>query len=266
MSNNPRDSKCQICMVMYTSSTKRCTVCVKRRKSGTIILIQRIKTWMRGGWHIHLCLCCKTTRATSLSLLTTIKYFLARLNDDTTDIIVHHLSTTFEVRVLNRVELFLGMIIEDSGMEIKLHTSSFSTRLLDLYGMDQCKPVATPLLTGYDPTVDSSPSLPLRTRYRQLIESLIHFVNTVWPNMSCTVYFLAWFLHNPTNELWKASKRVLRYLKESTEHYIWSTKEEDEVAVAYADAGRAQWKPSRNSISENSFILSNGFIRWRSKR
>ncbi|MGR0202325.1 hypothetical protein, partial [Klebsiella pneumoniae] len=49
--------------------------------------------------------------------------------------------------------------------------------------------------------------------YRRLVCSLMYLATTVRPDIAYSVSFLSRFLDKPTLCLWKATKRVLRYLK-----------------------------------------------------
>lgn len=87
-------------------------------------------------------------------------------------------------------------------------------RLLKYCNMTKCKSAETPLQARLKLSVDESEVLSHRTPYRQLIGSLLHLSNTVRPDISFAVGYLSRFVHQPTEELYRAAKHVLRYLRE----------------------------------------------------
>ena len=88
--------------------------------------------------------------------------------------------------------------------------------------MEDCRPMATPMITNWknidaleDKDVD--PSL-----YRQLIGSLIYLVNTR-PDIYYTANTLYQFMVEAKRAHWAATKHVLRYIQGTIEHGLLYT-------------------------------------------
>ena len=82
--------------------------------------------------------------------------------------------------------------------------------------MERCKPMDTPL-PGNWRKEDTLGEVVDATVYRQLVGSLMYFVNTR-PEIFYVVNQLSQAMVKPTKLLWKAGKHVLRYLKGTTEY------------------------------------------------
>lgn len=86
---------------------------------------------------------------------------------------------------------------------MKLHNAPMVKQLLKHFRMEDCKPVSTPLQAGVDLTTNEEKEIVENTPYRQLIGALFHLSNTVRPDIAFSTNYLARFMHNPSEDLWK---------------------------------------------------------------
>ena len=84
--------------------------------------------------------------------------------------------------------------------------------LLNKFGMDDCKPLGTPMEQNLKLTSVEGKEFEDATKYRQLVGSLI-YLTTTRPDISFAVGILSRFMQKPCEGHWSAAKRVLRYLK-----------------------------------------------------
>lgn len=138
-------------------------------------------------------------------------------DDDIISDVISRFKAKFGIRTSEGTDLFLGMTIENFDEKIKFHNGPIMERLLASYGMGQCKQNAMPLSAGLDFTTGDKTQLSLSTTYRRLIGSLMPLSNTVCPDITFAVQYLARFMHSPTAGFWKAGKHLLRYLRETDE-------------------------------------------------
>lgn len=108
---------------------------------------------------------------------------------------------------------FLRFSVKDRGDRIKLHNAPMVQWLLEFFKTDQCRPSRIPLPLELDLSSDTSEKLGETTPYRPLVGALLHLAHTVRRDMSYAVGYLSHFLCSPTEQLWRAVKYVLRYLK-----------------------------------------------------
>jgi len=181
--------------------------------------------------------------------------------------IIWHFEKRFEIRIMKVVEKFLGFTVEDNGETVKIHNAPMVERLLNHFKMRDCKGASTPLACGVNLSHDESDVLAEATPYRQLVGSLLHLSNTVRPDICYATGYLSRYMHNPTNALWKAAKRVLRYLKQTpTMGLVYQISKDRKVISTFADADWGQEKPSRKSISGNVVLFGGALVNWRSKQ
>lgn len=132
-------------------------------------------------------------------------------SDSSLDLVVEYFKGAFEVRVDLNIRTFIGFSAQDSCNAKKIHNAPMIGLLLKAFGMQDCKLVKTPLPQGLDLKVDDTEMLSNTTPFRQLVGSLLHFSNTVRPDIAFAVGYLSRFMHTHTQMRCKAGKHVLRY-------------------------------------------------------
>ena len=101
---------------------------------------------------------------------------------------------------------------DKDNKRMKLHQAQYLTNLLEKFGMQDCKPVATPvdqstkLLPNEGPPVN-------KEQYQALIGGLTYAVTATRPDLAHALGTVNQFCSNPGEEHWKAAKRILRYIK-----------------------------------------------------
>ena len=86
------------------------------------------------------------------------------------------------------------------------------------------------------------------------------------PDIAFSVNNLARFNLNPQKEHWTALKRILRYLKGTTNIGILYKHDGSDKCVGYNDADWAGDPSDRKSTSGYIFMFSDGLISWSSKK
>ena len=130
------------------------------------------------------------------------------------------LSRKFDTKDLGKLSYFLGMKIElnkDDG-SVWIGQRAYTESILKKFGMEECKPISTPVdvsskltcATENDDCIDQQ-------RYQSAIGSLMYLSVSTRPDISYAVSSLARFSSKPSKEHWTTLKRLLRYLKGSTE-------------------------------------------------
>jgi len=100
--------------------------------------------------------------------------------------------------------------------------------------------------------------------YKKLLGSLI-CLTTTSPDLSYVVRFISKFMPMPKVELWVATKRVLRYVKETLGFGILYNRNKDPRFHGYTDSDWAGCVDDRKSTSRYVFNLGTGAITWASK-
>lgn len=160
--------------------------------------------------------------------------------------------------------------IEISRMSIDqicLSQSYAITKLLEAQQMSDCKPISTAMEANVDlETCNGDCEKVEGSRYRSLIGSLLHISLNTRPDITFAVNRLAQFNQQPHIEHWKAARRILRYLKGTSETNLEFNRTSDKSLVGYVDADWATDKGDRRSYTGYIFKLSNASLSWSSRK
>ena len=180
------------------------------------------------------------------------------------------LSDRFQMTDLGPCHYYLGMTVtrDRSKRQVRLSQRAYIERILKDFGMQDCKPMATPMETKakLEPAPDDyTPSTIDRTRYAQLIGHLMYVMLGTRPDIAFPVSVLSRFMAKPTKKHIGAAKRVLRYLK-ATLHHELIFEGDLEALVGYTDSDWAGDTARRRSTAGYVFNLGSGAVSWQAKR
>jgi hypothetical protein len=142
-------------------------------------------------------------------------------------------SRRFEMKDLGKVSVCLGLEIHRNRADRILHLSqnSYIDTVLERFGMQNRKPVATPMETSNSKTIfpgDQDPADDVL--YLQAVGSLMYLMVGPRRDLALMVGKLSKFCEKPLKSHWTAVKRVLRYIcgtrdrgiKYGTSHSLWA--------------------------------------------
>eukprot|EP00253_Pinus_taeda_P006447 PITA_06447 len=89
-----------------------------------------------------------------------------------------NLATEFDMKDLGQMHYFLGLEVWQQKGEIFLREGRYATKILKRFGMEDCRPMAMPMITN-SKKIDSSEDKDVDpTLYSKFIGSLMYLVNT----------------------------------------------------------------------------------------
>ena len=179
------------------------------------------------------------------------------------------LSSRFDIKDLGKLRYFLGMsVIQDQEKkESWIGQPKYVERLLTEMGMSDCKPVKTPVDTGNRLVKATEDMEALNQQsYQSLVGSLMYLATCTRPDIAYAVGALARFTSKPNQTHWVAAKRVLRYLRGTSNFGIIFKGDESRTCKAYSDADWAGDKEDRKSTSGYLFQIAGGPVSWRGKK
>lgn len=129
--------------------------------------------------------------------------------DESTEIeaILKELNTEFKMSVIKKPKTFVELEINKEDKRVKLTQVDYIKRTLEQYGMENAKPVKTPILKGED-TTPTTKDFP----YRQLIESLLYLSTKKRPDISFAVNFGSRYINEYSQENVNDVKHTFKYL------------------------------------------------------
>lgn len=181
--------------------------------------------------------------------------------------LLEKLCEDFEMIVNWSPEMFLGMKIERQQGKVKLTQQGYSRGILEKFGMENSKPVSTPLFKGEATTEGSEkPGYP----YREAVGSLLYLSGKTYPDLAQAVGFVSRLVNDPSNQRITDVKRIFRYLNGTqTQGISYCTEGENESEteiVAYCDSDYAGDPRTRKSTTGYIIFYGGGPVSWCSRK
>lgn len=139
--------------------------------------------------------------------------------------------------------------------------------ILNKFGQDDSKMVDVPadphtILTKVENINGELTNIP----YREAVGSLMFAAVVSRPDIAYSVGVASRYLNAPSKTHWNAVKRIIRYLKSTSELGIYYSREDKLQLPGFSDSVYASDKDTRKSTTGYIFKLSNGAVTWSSKR
>jgi hypothetical protein len=229
----------------------------KRSRSGRLMMIYRFVDDMQGSYHA----------------------------DDAAEFhqSVELLQKRFRIKQLQTATWMLGMRItrDRKARTIFLDQELYTSKALEKFGLQQCRPVSTPEEVGAAHQVNSALDKPTdRQRYMEMTGTLMYAAISTRPDIAHAVHYLASNMQSPTERHMQAAERVFRYLAGTKEvGLVFGSRNGDTVGdsrgrkaqvqvdvCAFADADWANDKGDRKSITGWVAKLNADPVSWSSKK
>ena len=150
---------------------------------------------------------------------------------------------------------------------MSINQPNYVKAVLAKFGMSDCKPVPTPIEPGvkYSKMADGEEGFDVQT-YQQAIGCLTYLSTSTRPDISTAVNMLSQFMSCPSAVHWVAVKRILRYLKGTSNHGLVYIGGNNDTLLGYSDADWAGDVVTRRSTSGYVFQYGRSSISWCSRR
>ena len=175
----------------------------------------------------------------------------------------------FKMDERGEAHYLLGMLIKRDRRTKTLSISqqSYTEKVLKRFGMESCKPIATPLEPGKKFHELSSDDESFDTQiYQQAIGCLTYMFVTTRPDIAAAVGILSQYMKQPSKDHWMGVKRVLRHLKGTVNNGITYSSNKEKDLIGYCDSDWAGDIDTRKSTSGYVFQLGNSAISWSSRK
>lgn len=171
----------------------------------------------------------------------------------------------FDMTDLGKMRYFLGVEVMQCTEGIYICQKKFAREVLEKFGMDRSNGVNNPIVPGVKLTKDEEGTKVDATVYKQMVGSLMYLTVTR-PDLMYVVCLASRFMATPTEIHLQVVKRVLRYLKSSTDLGIFYKRRGDAELIVYTDSDYTGDLNDRKSTSGYIFSLSGGAVSWASKK
>jgi hypothetical protein len=155
--------------------------------------------------------------------------------------------------------------IRQRNQGIFISQTKYIREMLKRFGMEDCKPVITPMQTSCKLRKDDDSKSTDQRQYRSMIGSLL-YVTASRPDVMQAVGQVARFQAAPKESHVLVVKKIFRYLKGTKEFGLWYPKGKDLSLMAYTDADWAGCIDDRRSTSGAAFYLGECLVSSLSKK
>ncbi|XP_020677104.1 uncharacterized protein LOC110095777, partial [Dendrobium catenatum] len=134
-------------------------------------------------------------------------------NDDTViRLLLQQLQTQSALKQLSNISLFLGIQATRSKFGYFLSQEHYAMKILNDAGYKDCKAAPTPVTSSKKQNESNSQPFPDPSLYRRLAGSL-QYLSITRPDIAFATNQICQHMQSPTEQDFKALKRLLRYIK-----------------------------------------------------
>ncbi|GJZ83214.1 retrovirus-related pol polyprotein from transposon TNT 1-94 [Tanacetum coccineum] len=144
----------------------------------------------------------------------------------------------FEMSMMGELNFFLGLQIKQIEYAIFFNQSKYIKAMLKKFGLEESKPMKTPMSSDTKLTKDEECESVDSTKYRGMIGSLLYLMSSR-PDIMFSVCLCARLQEAPKTSHLEAIKRIFRYIKGTTHFGLWYPKGTDIETVVYVDSNHA---------------------------
>ena len=178
----------------------------------------------------------------------------------------NRLSEEFNMKDLGEVSQFLGVSINRSENNITLHQRSYIEEIVQRFNMSEAKTVTTPSDVNVLLVKEDGSSLVDKTLYQSIAGALLYVSMATRPDIAHAVGVVCRYNAVPTKTHMSALKRIICYLKGTSELALTYNSEEVSPMYGYSDADWAGDRDTRLSTSGYVFMIGGGAVSWSSKK
>lgn len=173
------------------------------------------------------------------------------------------LATKFKLKDLGEAKQFLGMEISQTENGIGLTQSRYIRETVSRFRQEDCKSVTTPMATAYEPSEDEE----VDTKYpiREAAGCLQFIASATRPDIAFAVNNISRHLTRPTKALWRATQKIVQYLKTTSEQGLLFDRKSLEIE-AWSDISYAPDASDRKSLTGYIVTLGGNPIIWKSQK
>nr|GEV61297.1 retrovirus-related Pol polyprotein from transposon TNT 1-94 [Tanacetum cinerariifolium] len=171
----------------------------------------------------------------------------------------------FKMSMMGELNILLGLQIKQFEDGIFFNQSKYIKEMLKKFGLEDSKPMKTPISTETKLTKDVEGESVDNTKYRGMIGSLL-YLTASRPDIMFSVFLCARFQKDPKISHLEAVKRIFRYIKGTMHLGLWYPKESDVETIVYANSDHAGEYVDRKSTSGICTFMGCCLTSWFSKK
>lgn len=171
----------------------------------------------------------------------------------------------FEMTDLGLMSYFLGMEVKQDHNGILISQKKYAKEILKKFHMEGCKSTDTPMNQKEKFSKDDGAEKVDEGQYRSLVGCLMYLTATR-PDIMFAVSLLSRFLHCASEIHFQAAKRIVRYIKGTTNFGIKYSNCQNFKFLGYSDSDWAGSVDDMKSTTGFCFSFGSSFFSWCSKK
>ncbi|KAL9308453.1 putative RNA-directed DNA polymerase [Arabidopsis thaliana] len=169
---------------------------------------------------------------------------------------VESMTKEFEMSMVGDMNYFLGLQIKQTDEGVHISQSMYAQGLIQRFGMQTAKTSKTPMSATAKLSADEAGLSVDEKLYRGMIGSLL-YLTASRPDMCFSVGVCACYQANTKQSHLNAVKRILKYVKGTTDVGLFYSKQTNQNLVGFCDADWAGNLDDRRSTTGGCFFLRN---------
>jgi len=179
--------------------------------------------------------------------------------------LLNRMESEFAVKQLGDLNFFLGIEVSKQSNGIILSQRRYILDILKRIKMTDAKPVSTPMATFVHLSAVDGEIFEDLTLYRSTIGAF-QYLQLTRLDIAFTVNRLSQFLQNPLLPHWQATKRLLRYLKQTITFGLHIQNSSSYLLQAFSNADWAGSRDDQRSTRGYCIFLGKNLISWSCKK
>ncbi|CAM8987027.1 unnamed protein product [Rhodiola kirilowii] len=180
-------------------------------------------------------------------------------NQKMVDKFIEQMQSEFKMSMVGELSYFLGLQVKQKMDGIFISQSKYDRKLIK-FDLEKAAHKRTPAATHVKITKDEAGTSVDQTLYMSMIESLL-YLTTSRPDIAHAVGVYARYQANPKESLMNV-KRIIKYVRGTTNYGLWYTKDTNSCLVSYCNADWARNAEDRKSTSRGCFFQGNNLVSW----
>ena len=171
----------------------------------------------------------------------------------------------FEMTDIGFMSYYLGIEVKQEDHRILISQEGYAKEVLKKFKMDDSNTVSTPMECGIKLSNHEEGEKVDPTLFKSLVGSL-RYLTCTRPDILYAVGVVSRHMEHPTTTHLKAAKRILRYIKGTTNFGLYYTVSNDYKLLGYSDSDWGGDIDDRKSTSGFVFYIGDTTFSWMSKR
>ena len=179
------------------------------------------------------------------------------------------LNDKYGIKDQGKLHCYLGVQVDRTQEGAFLHQTKYAKDVLRRFVFEDARGCRSPLDPNIKLRAMTEVDKAAGIEYRAAAGSLMYMATSTRPDLAYLVGYISRFVENPTVQHGGALKRVLRYLKVTTEQGITfkRSSESTEITIdGYCDSDWGNCPETRKSVTGYAVLMAGGPVAWASRR